>query len=121
MLKESFWKITGFLIAVSLAFTACGSTDNPEKGTVVEAPVLPDSDEVTSENPTKLSGSVKDKTLNYKISDEVMFDIENGSSESLKRAASQLKKNSADYSDNEDLKDEVSKLKLIVDEINHKN
>lgn len=101
MLKESFWKITGFLIAVSLAFTACGSTDNPEKGTVVEAPVLPDSDEVTSENPTKLSGSVKDKTLNYKISDEVMFDIENGSSESLKRAASQLKKNSADYSDNE--------------------
>lgn len=101
MLKESFWKITGFLIAVSLAFTACGSTDNPEKGTVVEAPVVPDSDEVTSENPTKLSGSVKDKTLNYKISDEVMFDIENGSSESLKRATSQLKKNSADYSDNE--------------------
>ena len=101
MLKEGFWKITGFLIAVSLAFTACGSTDNPEKGTVVEAPVVPDSDEITSENPTKLSGSVKDKTLNYKISDEVMFDIENGSSESLKRAASQLKKNSADYSDNE--------------------
>lgn len=27
----------------------------------------------------------------------------------------------ADYSDNEDLKDEVSKLNLIVDEINHKN
>ena len=26
-----------------------------------------------------------------------------------------------DYSDNEDLKDEVSKLNLIVDEINHKN
>ena len=27
----------------------------------------------------------------------------------------------ADYSGNEDLKDEVSKLNLIVDEINHKN
>ena len=32
-----------------------------------------------------------------------------------------LEKILADYSDNEDLKDEVSKLKLIVDEINHKN
>lgn len=32
-----------------------------------------------------------------------------------------LKKILADYSDNEDLKDEVSKLNLIVDEINHKN
>lgn len=32
-----------------------------------------------------------------------------------------LEKILADYSDNEDLKDEVSKLNLIVDEINHKN
>lgn len=32
-----------------------------------------------------------------------------------------LEKMLADYSDNEDLKDEVSKLSLIVDEINHKN
>ena len=114
MLKEGFWKITGFLIAVSLAFTACGSTDNPETGTVVEAPVVSDSDEVTSENPTKLSGSVKDKTLNYKISDEVMFDIENGSSESLKRAASQLKKNSADYSDNEKILLSIAKSLMEI-------
>ena len=32
-----------------------------------------------------------------------------------------LEKILADYSDNEDLKDEVSKLNLIVDDINHKN
>ena len=32
-----------------------------------------------------------------------------------------LEKILADYSDNEDLKDEVSKLSLIVDDINHKN
>lgn len=32
-----------------------------------------------------------------------------------------LEKMLADYSDNEDLKDEVSKLNLIVDDINHKN
>lgn len=32
-----------------------------------------------------------------------------------------LEKILADYSDNEDLKDEVSKLNLIVEEINHKN
>lgn len=111
MLKKGFWIFTGVLIAFSAAFTSCGSTESPDKGAVVtEAPKVSDEEEfVSTENSTKLSGTVKDKTLGYKIDPSVLADIENGSSASLKRAAAQLKKNSADYSENEKILLAISK------------
>lgn len=58
--------------------------------------------------------------------DELSFGFLDGyfkyeSTDKKKDFQKRLEKILADYSDNEDLKDEVSKLNLIVDEINHKN
>ena len=66
-----------------------------------------------------LSGSEYDK-------DELSFGFLDGyfkyePTDKKKVFQKRLERILADYSDNEDLKDEVSKLNLIVDEINHKN
>ena len=58
--------------------------------------------------------------------DELSFGFLDGyfkyeSTDKKKDFQKRLEKILADYSDNEDLKDEVSKLNLIVDKINHKN
>ena len=58
--------------------------------------------------------------------DELSFGFLDGyfkyeSTDKKKDFQKRLEKILADYSDNEDLKDEVSKLNLIVDDINHKN
>jgi hypothetical protein len=69
-----------------------------------------------------------DKSLNTNITnkDELSFGFLDGyfkyePKDKKKDLQKRLEKILADYSDNEDLKDEVSKLNLIVDEINHKN
>lgn len=102
--------------------TSCGSTKNPEKGSESgQAPVVSTEDDDVSGTSTKLSGTVKDKTLSYKIDSSVMADIENGSAASLKRAAAKLKKSPSEYTENEKILLAIAKniMEIAWPSVNH--
>lgn len=81
---------------------ACASSAASKKNKGdVSAPSEKNGDSQKDSGTAILSGSVKNKTLFYKIDESIALDVENGSPASIKAAMSRFKKSANEYTDND--------------------